>query len=95
MTVKLLTEQILEFLSLTRGCTGSAESTLVKMPHCWESHVTALIYLQVCTRGVTVVPGGHQVRWAIFSSCYNETRQDGMTSTMFSLILKVRSIVPD
>ena len=30
MTVKLLTEQNLKFLSLTVGCTGSAESTLVK-----------------------------------------------------------------
>ena len=24
-------------------CTGSSESTLVKMPHCWKSHVMALI----------------------------------------------------
>ena len=23
------------------GCRGSSESTLVKMPHCWKSHVTA------------------------------------------------------
>ena len=41
MSVKLLTEHHLEFLSLKRGCTGSSESTLVKMPHCWKSHVTA------------------------------------------------------
>ena len=41
MTVKLLTEQIMGFLSLTRSCTGSSESTLVKMPHCWKSHVVA------------------------------------------------------
>ena len=41
MTVKLLTEQYLEFLSLKGGCTGSYESTLVKMPHCWKSHVMA------------------------------------------------------
>ena len=39
MTVKLLTEHHLEFLSLKRGCTGSSESTLVKIPHCWKSHV--------------------------------------------------------
>ena len=39
MSVKLLTEHHLEFLSLKRGCTGSSESTLVKMPHCWKSHV--------------------------------------------------------
>ena len=41
MTVKLLTEHHLEFLSLKGGCTGSSESTLVKMLHCWKSHVTA------------------------------------------------------
>ena len=41
MSVKLLTEQNLEFLSLKGGCTGSSESTLFKKPHCWKSHVTA------------------------------------------------------
>ena len=45
MTVKLLTEQNLEYLSLTGGCTGWPESTFVKMPHCWNSHVAADIYL--------------------------------------------------
>ena len=43
MTVELLTEHHLEFLSLIGGCTGSSESTLVKMPHCWKSHVAAHI----------------------------------------------------
>ena len=42
MTVKLLTEHhIKEFLSLKGGCTGLSESTLVKMPRCWKSHITA------------------------------------------------------
>ena len=41
MTPRLLMEQHLEFLSLTGGCTRTSESTLVKMPHCWKSHVTA------------------------------------------------------
>ena len=45
MTVKLLTEQHLEFLSLKGGCTGLSESTLVKMPHCWKSHVAAQVSL--------------------------------------------------
>ena len=40
MSVKLLTEHHLEFLSLKGSCTGSSESTLVKMPHCWNSRVT-------------------------------------------------------
>ena len=40
MIVKLLNQQQLGFLSLKGGCTGSYESTLVKMPHCWKSHVT-------------------------------------------------------
>ena len=43
MCVKLLTEHHLEFLSLKGGCTGSSESTLAKMPHCWKSHVMAQI----------------------------------------------------
>ena len=41
MIVKLLTEHHLEFLSLKGSCTGSSESTLVKMSNCWKSHVVA------------------------------------------------------
>ena len=41
ISFKLLTENYLECLSLKVGCTCSSESTLVKMPHCWKSHVTA------------------------------------------------------
>ena len=39
MSVKLLTEHHLEFLSLKGGYTGSSESTLFKMLHCWKSRV--------------------------------------------------------
>ena len=46
MSVKLLTEHCLRFLSLKGGCsTGSSESTLVKMPHCLKSLVTAHLLL--------------------------------------------------
>ena len=41
LTVKLLTEHHLESLVLKGGCAGSSESTLVKLPLCWKSHVTA------------------------------------------------------
>ena len=41
MSVKLLTELHLEFLSLKGGCTGSDESTLVKMSNFWKSHAAA------------------------------------------------------
>ena len=44
MNIKLPTEQHLGFLSLKGGCTGSYESTLVKMPHGWKSHVMAQYY---------------------------------------------------
>ena len=47
MIVKLLTETHLEFLSLIGGCTGLSESTLVKMQHCWESHVVASLLVKV------------------------------------------------
>ena len=52
MIVKLLTEDHLEFLSLTGGCTGLSESTLVKMLHCWKSLATAQL---IQTRSPLVV----------------------------------------
>ena len=51
MSVKLLTEHHLELLSLKEGCRGSSESTLVKMPHCWKSRVTAQITVSTCLSG--------------------------------------------
>ena len=36
MSVKLLTEHHLEFLSLKGGCTGWTESFYVKIPYCWK-----------------------------------------------------------
>ena len=41
MNVQLMAEQHLEFLSLKGSCTGCSGSKLVKMSHCWKSHVTA------------------------------------------------------
>ena len=43
LSVKLLTEQCLEFLSLKGGCTDLSESILVKKPHSWKSPVMALM----------------------------------------------------
>ena len=45
MTVKLLIEQHLEFLSFKGVCTGLSDSTLLKIPHCLKSHVMAYIIL--------------------------------------------------
>ena len=42
MTVKLLTGQHLEFLSLKRDCTGWSEATLVKMPHCYVIRISPI-----------------------------------------------------
>ena len=46
MSVKLLTEHHLEFLSLKGGFIALSESTLVKIPYCWKSHVEAKMYLK-------------------------------------------------
>ena len=43
MSVNLLTEHHLEFLSLKGGCTGSSESTLVKS-HIVGNHMSRLNY---------------------------------------------------
>ena len=45
MTLRLLTEHHMGFLSLKGGCTGSSESTLVKMPHYWKSHGFVFVFL--------------------------------------------------
>ena len=47
MIVKLLTERHLEFLSLKGGCTGSSESTLVKMSNCWKSRALAHMFNRI------------------------------------------------
>ena len=57
MTVNLLTEYHLEFLSLRGGCTGSSESTHVNMPHYWKSHVTAHMYVAVKSKRAMVALG--------------------------------------
>ena len=43
----LLYEHHLGFLSLKGGCTGQSGSTLIKMPHCWKSHVMAHLLLYI------------------------------------------------
>ena len=50
MIVKLLTERHLEFLSITGGCRGPSESTLVKMSNCWKSHALAHISLDAAIK---------------------------------------------
>ena len=56
MSVKLLTERNLEFLSFKEGCIGLSESTPVKMPHCWKSHVAAhLLLLALCVAVLCLV----------------------------------------
>ena len=54
ISVKLLIELNLVFLSLTGGCTCSSESTVVKMAHCWKSHVTVQIFLNTGPRRQSV-----------------------------------------
>ena len=44
MSVKLLTEHHLEFLSLKGGYTCLTESTRVTMQHYWKSHITTQIF---------------------------------------------------
>ena len=50
ISVKLLIELDLVFLSITGDCTGSSESTLVRMAHCWKSHVTVQTFLNTGPR---------------------------------------------
>ena len=64
---KLLTEHHLEFLSLKGGRKGLSESTLVKIPHCWKSHVKAQLSIY---RPIRLSPcGGHQTGMYNYPAC--------------------------
>ena len=64
MIVKLLTEHHLEFLSLTGGCRGLSESTLVKMSNCWKSHDAAYLIFYFHCYHINIAMSGiyHEVR---------------------------------
>ena len=83
MTVKLLTELHLEFLSVKGGCTGSSESIYVKMPHCWKSHVAAQLFAFYYLALTRCVLGNFMLlAWSadIFSKKIHEQYQFGTRS---------------
>ena len=58
MIVKLPIKRHLEFLSLKGGCTGSSESTLVKMSNCWKSRALAQITIKdLSSRPIEIITG--------------------------------------
>ena len=61
-SVKLLTEQNLENLSLTGACPGLSESTLVKMLHCWKNLMSRLICCYLSTPCRKFQHSGLQIR---------------------------------
>ena len=73
--------QCLEILSLKGGCTCLSESTLVKMPHCWKSHVTAHygiseIYTRLNSHNVATTseePGPEAIKLFMLNSTEHET----------------------
>ena len=74
MNVKLLTKHHLEFLGLKGSCRGSSESTFVKMPHCWKSHVAAHLYFSfsVYFRYVVFRPFTDEIMVGKIKSCSKE-----------------------
>ena len=73
MGVKLPAEHHLKFLSLKGGCTGSSESTLVKMPHCWKSHIAAQIMMSPHKKGREhIVFGVDSISFSMMFSCVQD-----------------------
>ena len=69
MTVKLLTEHHLRFLSLKEDCTGSPEPTLVKMLHCWKSHVVAQLSAVRHVTDYATWPGIYKLGHGLIFKC--------------------------
>ena len=90
MRVMLLTEHHLEFISLKGGFTGSSESTLVKITHCWKLHVAAQIkILIVSNRNIRLrvpAPLKQLAGLFYFISLCSEQRQ--FTETLLSLFIR-------
>ena len=94
MIVKLLTEHHLEFLSIKRGCRGSSESTLVKMPHYWKSHTSAHLFQDnsraddwpkvLSLRTLLVRSVQHLVAYTKMFVCMSSFRIRLMTSSLMS-----------
>ena len=70
-----MTEHHLEFLSLTGGCRGSSDSTLVKIPHCWKCHAAAQMYFLDLIEDTKIddIEGVRKAR-DFYKSCMNESR---------------------
>ena len=70
LSVKLLTEQHFKFLRFKVDCTCSSVSTLVKMPHSWESHVMFHIIIPIASIFITLVGKWYlTVVWAVICKC--------------------------
>ena len=74
MTVKLLTEQHLKFLSLKGAATCSSESILVKMPHCGKSHVVAQMFSALAYSTIFVLKILSAFHISCIYSCALQTR---------------------
>ena len=99
-------EHRFEFLSLKGGCTGSSESTLVKMPPCWKSYVMALFISNMyCCR--EIIASSHLLRRVIilFSmlvnfACFLSSADFFSNLNFFGLVAiimsnRIRSVSPD
>ena len=82
MTVKLLTDHHLEFLNLRGGCTGSSESTPVKMSHCWKSHVTAHFCVLIFFSLLEMTQRTVELSWNPGVECWNPERRNQSLYTL-------------
>ena len=74
ISVKPLTEHILKFLSLKGGGSGSSESTSVKMPHCWKSHVTAHLFCSELDKNGTNRKMNYTLQMTNYSGMFHLTK---------------------
>ena len=97
MTVKLLTGHHLEFLSFIGCCTGSSESTLAKMSHCWKSHDTAHILMPLFTCLISAFcPPGYELSQCgnTCTKCRPGTYKPGWEKTVLCVECPVGSYPP-
>ena len=88
MIVKLLTERHLEFLSITGGCRGPSESTLVKMSNCWKSRALAQFIMAVtCT-----LPGNLNL-WRLKVTKYSRITPSQLLRKSSKIVIEPRHVI--
>ena len=82
--------------SFKAGCTGSYESTLVKMPHCWKSHVPAHLSFRYHMRVIDQLVCRGNIHNTVFQAVHRLLLTDNhfwiLVQSFLMLVIMIQSL---